>query len=140
MQLCERKTEDEKCVPSIDGNYRRDCREVYIDYPLRQKYELFTFLYGVDCGDTTRFGNDAKNGIAKLVISDVEKNRILYFTKWFDYKCECAPTGFIIIDVSEVKVLRIAYCSSGIPSSPAIRKGLRVAIVEPNLILKDTPE
>ncbi len=139
MQLCERKTEDERCVPSRDGNYRKDCREVYIDYPLRKKYESFTFLYGVDRGDTTRFDIDVKNGIAKFVISDVEANRILYFTKWFDYKCESAPTEFITIDVSEVKVLRIAYCSSGIPG-PAIQKGLRVAIVEPNLILKDTPE
>ena len=137
MQLCERKTGDEKCVPSRDGNYRKDCREVYIDYPLRQKYEFFTFLYGVDRSDSTRFGNDAVNGIAKLVISDVDTNKILYFTEWFDYKY--AATEFITLDVSKVKVLRITYCSSGIPG-PAIRKGLRIALVEPKLILKDDPE
>lgn len=134
MLICETETKDEARVVSRDGTYSSDCREVFIEYALRLNYKTLSFKLGADDGDATRFGNEYKNGIAAVILSDATTNEVLFDTGWVTCKYS---TKTITLDMSDVDVLRITFRSSGVVDGKRITRGLRFALVKPLLVLND---
>lgn len=135
MQISENETKDEARVLSRDHSFRSDCRETYIEYALRLNYELISFKLGADRGDTSRYGNESKNGIAEVILSDATTGEVLFDTLWVNCKYSTAD---VTLDISNVDVLRITYRSSGVVEKKRITKGLRFALVNPILVLSDS--
>lgn len=135
MQISENETKDEARVLSRDHSYRSDCRETYIEYALRLNYEMISFKLGADRGDTSRYGNESKNGIAEVILSDATTGEVLFDTLWVNCKYSTAD---VTLDISNVDVLRITYRSSGVVEKKRITKGLRFALVNPILVLSDS--
>ncbi len=136
MLINERETEDETRIPYIDGTYRSDCRETFIEYALRFDYSSLTFTIGADCGDPSRFGDEATNGKAQVIIYDATMDKILFNTDWQNYKYAAKD---IKINLENVDILRITFHSSGV-GRKRIDKALRFAIVDPVLVLSDDAE
>ena len=136
MLINERETEDETRIPYIDGTYRSDCRETSIEYALRFEYSSLTFTIGADRGDPLRFGDEATNGRAQVILSDATMGQILFDTDWQNYKYAAKE---IKIDLENVDILRITFRSSGV-GRKRIDKALRFAIVNPILVLTESGE
>lgn len=134
MQL----VEGSKCTvdETPNGTSCVDCRKATIQYPLRQKYSSFSFSLGCDNGNLKYFGDQYSNGIARLLMYD-EKNRKIFFdTGWSDYSY---LNYDLSLDISDVDILSITYFTSGVAEN-WLKNGLRFAIVDPILILKDDAE
>ena len=136
MLINERETEEETRIPYIDGTYRSDCRETNIEYALRFEYSSLTFTIGADCGDPSRFGNEATNGKAEVIIYDATMDQVLFDTGWQNYKYAAKE---VPINLENVDVLKISFRSSGV-GRKRIDNALRFAIVNPILVLTEGTE
>lgn len=124
---------DETIAESPTGAERIDCKQVFIDYALRAQYTSLSFSVGADSGSSEYFGDEQSNGIARVMISDASSNTILFDSGWVNYSYAVYDVS---IDVSDVDILRITFSTSGIPHYE-LKTGLRFAIVDPILVLKD---
>ena len=119
-----------------DGIPRDDCRKATIQYPLRQKYSSLSFSLGFDNGNPKYFGDRNSNGIARLLIHDETSREIIFDTGWIDYSYLDYDFS---LDISDVDILSITYFTSGVANNK-LEDGLRFAIVDPILVLKDDAE
>lgn len=130
--MCITGTDNEKMVDGPEaplGVPRRDCLEVSILFPLREKYESLVFTIGADKSDLTLFGPSETNGVARVTISDEENGEILFDSTWVDYTYAGHD---LTIDISDVDILQITFRSCG-EGDKRIWKSLRFVIANPSL-------
>jgi len=143
LGMCISGTGYEKTVArenTPENTIRWDCKEVSLDYPLRYKYERMIFSIGVDKSDPSLFGPKETNGLAQVVLTDVDaKNgdvkNVLFDTDWEDYSYALYEKT---VPLANVDVLRITIRSSGVDIR--IHKSLRFVIANPILIMKGDSE
>jgi len=116
---------------------RGDCKEVALEFALREKYSQLDFSVGIDNGEVSSFGDENTNGIAQLIIMDEIRNTVLFDTGWQNYSYANYEKS---IDVANVNILRIIYRTCGVSNLNKLKTPLRFAIVDPILILKSEAE
>lgn len=122
---------------SPNGIARGDCKEVAIEFALREKYSQLDFSVGIDNGDVSSFGDENTNGIAQMIIMDEIRNAVLFDTGWQNYSYANYEKS---IDVSKVDILKVIYRTCGVSNQNKLKNPLRFAIVDPILILKSDAE
>lgn len=134
MRLCGTSKEtqvDEDETPT--GFFLRDCKQVSIDYALRENYSKLVFSLGVDATDERCFGPKETNGLGRVIIADISKGgrTILFDSKWKEYTYAIYETELPMerVDLLEITVMTCGY------GGKRVTDGLRFALIDPILFL-----
>lgn len=122
---------------SPEKTLRGDCKQFSVEYALRKNYSQLTFSIGADNGDPAHYGDENTRGIAQVVMSNKDTGYILFDTGWVNYAYAIYEAT---VDLSNVDVLEITYRTCGVSNLNKLKTGLRFAIVDPILVLKDDGE
>ena len=122
---------------SPEKTLRGDCKQFSVEYALRNNYSQLTFSIGADNGDPAHYGDENTRGIAQVVMSNKDTGYILFDTGWVNYTYAIYDAT---VDLSNVNVLEITYRTCGVSNENKLKTGLRFAIVDPFLVLKDDGE
>jgi len=120
---------------SPDGIFLRDCKQTSIAYALRRKYSKLVFSLGVDAGDARYYGPKETNGRGRVILSDISHGgkKPLMDTGWCDYTYTAYEAE---VPLENVELLEITVMACGYDGK-RVTEGLRFAIVDPILYLKD---
>ena len=122
---------------SPDNILRGDCKEFTVEYALRKNYTQLSFSIGADNGDPSYYGDENSRGIAEVVMSEKSTGSILFDTGWVNYTYAIYEAT---VDLTNVDILEITYRICGVSNLNKLKTGLRFAIVDPILVLKDDTE
>jgi len=136
MQICASAIEtvvDNGDFPN--GIYRHDCKQASITYALRFNYSKMVFSLGVDASNMQYFGPKEINGQGRVIIADTsyQIRSVLSDTEWKDYAYSAYE---IELSLEKVDLLEITVMTCGYGEN-RVTDGLRFAIVDPILYLKD---
>ena len=122
---------------SPDQIMRGDCKEFTVEYALRKNYTQLNFSIGADNSDPAHYGDENSRGIAEVVLSDKDTGNVLFDTGWVNYAYAIYEAS---VDLTNVDILEITYRTCGVSNLNKLKTGLRFAIVDPILVLKDDSE
>lgn len=115
------------------GFFLRDCKQVSINYALREKYSKLVFSLGVDSNDKRCFGPKEVNGVGRVTIADVSGGgrTVLFDSGWRDYSYATYEEELSMkqVDLLEITVMTCGY------DGKRVTDGLRFALIDPILFL-----